>query len=462
MQLSIQGFSQVFISGEVKNAPVDAQVMLTYYNNTIEYTEVEAINVLLDSLGCFKSTFTLNKTTPAKLTISDEYTNVFIEASDSLHIIVDFSAFDETIKYFGRGAANNNYLAADLLANFTKKANKYNHFKSAEKFELYIDSLEKSNVEFLKSHDSPEFTTAFRNYINVTTRYRFINPRWMFTIEYDRSTRSFRIKKLPKEYYDFLKTIDLNDELAFDNITYQIALSRYLSEVEELKIMYPDSISPDQKAKIRIQKNYDYRKSIFKNKVLDDQLTRYLKRNIGLVISDIKFTDELINDYKSVCKNPEYISIIDEIYSKAINLSSGKNAPDFTLINEKNEPNSLSSFNGKIVFIDFWATWCAPCLVAMPKTIDLMNKFKDNKEVIFLYVNVNDDKEKWRNYISKKKIGGEHWYADKKQSAELYKLYNFRGIPHYVLIDKKGKLVNANAEFTKEPEKLILEAIKLK
>lgn len=445
-------FSQVTISGKVKNAPEDAEASIAFYQNTIEWDEITTAKVSLDKSGNFKLSFPWNKAKPAKLTISEQYTNLFLVPKDSLLVTVDYSHFAETIHYTGRGSADNNYLAADLLADFEKKANRYTAFNDANKYKLYVDSIENLNKEFIKANYSPDFTQEFRSYITATTKYRFINPRWMYQVGYDPKAKQFFYKQVPENYFDFLKNINLNDEEAFDNPSYTSALRRYLSQMHDSKIEIPDSLPEFERIKMRVKQNYDNRKSIFKNKVLDYQLTTYLNDQLGLIVADSKFADELIRDYRATCQTPEYISMIDSLYVKVNKLTAGKQAPDFTLTDMNGKSVSLSSFKGKVVFIDFWATWCVPCIAAMPQTQRMEEKFKSNNDVVFLNVNVSDDIARWKKFVTKENMQGENLFATKEQSDNLFKSYNFTGIPHYVLIDKQGKIIDINADNSEKTE----------
>jgi len=453
-------FCQVFISGAIKNAPKESEVSITYFNNYIEMREIEVGKIKLDDQGKFMFSFNLNKPKMAKLTIDSQFTNMFLVPNDSLFMTVDFSKFDSSIQYKGKGAADNNYVVADHLANFEMKANRYSAFNDADKYKLYEDSLERVNHEFFKLHDTQEFTPEFRNYITSDMKYRYINPRWMYKFGYDKVNKKMIDKPIPENYFDFLKALNLDDQNAWENGSYSIALMRYLTEMNDSKTFksIPDTLSKLQKAEWRITKDYNYRKSIFRNSVLDYQLTWYLKLNLILVIEDTKFAEELIKDYKAVCKNAEYISFIQEMFTKANKLTKGNIAPEFTLTNLEGKQVSLSTFKGKTVYIDFWATWCVPCIIAMPDSRKLMEKFKDRKDIVFLYINVKDEFEKWKSYLSKEPIRGENLFSNKKQSDELYSSYNFSGIPHYVLIDRNGKLINSNAERPINAERSILEA----
>jgi thiol-disulfide isomerase/thioredoxin len=267
----------------------------------------------------------------------------------------------------------------------------------------------------------------------------------MFKVKYDTATKKFSTKDLPESYFSFLKDIDLNDQNASDNDNYYTALDRYISEFNDLKNdkTIADSLSEAKKVEMKTVKLYYYRKKIFKGKILDYELTSFLKRVIMQNKIDKNIMDDLIRDYKTTCTNKEYISIINNTYNQVQKLGKGKPAPEFSLKDKDGKVISLTDLKGKIVYIDFWATWCGPCRAEMPDAKKLEEEFKD-KDVVFLNINVEDNIELWNKYLVKNN-DGINVFADGEQTKKLKEDYAFDGIPRYVLIDRNGKLLNANA-----------------
>ncbi|EAY26493.1 TlpA family protein disulfide reductase [Microscilla marina] len=100
----------------------------------------------------------------------------------------------------------------------------------------------------------------------------------------------------------------------------------------------------------------------------------------------------------------------------------------------------LKQFKGKVVYIDFWATWCGPCRGQMPYSRKLHEEFK-GKDVVFLYISFDRGEKAWRKGIEKMKIQGHHWKPDQKQIGEINKRFKVQYIPRYMLVGKDGKLL---------------------
>ena len=123
----------------------------------------------------------------------------------------------------------------------------------------------------------------------------------------------------------------------------------------------------------------------------------------------------------------------------AAELTLGRPAPDFTLKDINGETVSLKDFRGKVVLLDFWATWCGPCIHELPNLKALYDKHKDNPAFALISISsdVNDET------VAKFAANNEMPWIHIRETEEIQAKFNVRGIPHYTVIDKHG-LVREN------------------
>ncbi len=118
-----------------------------------------------------------------------------------------------------------------------------------------------------------------------------------------------------------------------------------------------------------------------------------------------------------------------------------KVAPDFSLADTANKQVSLSSFKGKYVLIDFWASWCKDCRIENKNLVKAYKRFK-NPEFDILSVSLDVDRDNWIKTIGTDNLAWPHHVSDmQKWQSPVVKLYNVREIPQTFLIDKEGKII---------------------
>jgi thiol-disulfide isomerase/thioredoxin len=138
-----------------------------------------------------------------------------------------------------------------------------------------------------------------------------------------------------------------------------------------------------------------------------------------------------------------YVAELKKMADKMRITSEGGMAPDFTQNTPEGTPLTLSSLRGKIVMIDFWASWCKPCRQENPNVVVLYNKYKD-KGFDILGVSLDKEKGAWIKAIADDKLTWHHVSDLKFWQNEAAVKYGIQSIPATLLLDKDGKIIAKN------------------
>ncbi len=144
-------------------------------------------------------------------------------------------------------------------------------------------------------------------------------------------------------------------------------------------------------------------------------------------------------DFREINPYPEYNAAVQAALDKALTLQPGRPAPDFTLDDLDGQPVSLSQFRGKVVLLDFWASWCGPCIGNLPYLRRIKEETAD-QPVVFLNLSLDASETAWRKAIEKHEIKGVH-VRSANFGSDAARAYNVRGIPSYFLVDSQGLIV---------------------
>lgn len=157
-----------------------------------------------------------------------------------------------------------------------------------------------------------------------------------------------------------------------------------------------------------------------------NQLQKRFPKHIGV--------GEAITTYR------KSMELMEKSKAASEKIAPGALAPDLTMPDPDGKPVSISSFRGKYVLVDFWASWCGPCREENPYVVDAYKKFKD-KNFTVLGVSLDKEKEPWLQAIQADNLTWTHMSDLKFWNSPAVSLYGISGIPFNVLLDPEGKII---------------------
>jgi len=150
-------------------------------------------------------------------------------------------------------------------------------------------------------------------------------------------------------------------------------------------------------------------------------------------------------------------------HNKLMAFAPGMPSPKFSYPDVNGKIISLDDLKGKVVYVDVWATWCAPCKYEFPYMKELNTEYANTDlAIVSLSIDEPENKEKWIQMIKDEDLKGIQLWAEDAQNSEFLEAYGVSAIPRFILIDKEGKIVDANAPRPSDPKlKMILKDLNL-
>ena len=144
--------------------------------------------------------------------------------------------------------------------------------------------------------------------------------------------------------------------------------------------------------------------------------------------------NDLIALYKGIdsINTDVYKNAIASTIAQLTQLNQGDPAIDILFTNTDNQTIPLSNFKNKVIYLEFWATWCGPCLTDKPKMELLKQLFKNDDSIVFLSVSIDDNLDAWKKYLIKQGVSKDEFIVDRNKLSN----YNLLTVPRMILINK--------------------------
>lgn len=419
--------SVVKIGGKVNN-PSRYKMDLVLYTDPILYKENKQ-TVNLNADGSFDTEFKVTHGVFGELRYGNKSAEIWIEPGDNLQIVFDAANIDNSISFGGVGKENNKYLK-DLNVHFAAQQQEVRtkmKYATPNAFQEYVKAEEQKRRKYFDNYvKQNNLSPSFYEVAQAEIDYWKENNLLSYPFEHPLYHNKLAPMKVADNYYDFIDKLNFEKQKGLPAKNYVYFLQQYVDYLTR---------KPENKGKPQIQvikENLEGEAYYYSmTRLLTSECRRGRLATAGVEIK--KFIEE--SPYQN------YNNILRFAYNEAVGLNIGTKAPDFEFTDIDGNVVHLSDYKGKVVYIDFWATWCAPCRRYISYS-QVLSKEMEGKDVVFLYISLDDNNTEWEGYVKTKSLDGVHirakgGYGYHSKIAELYKV---KALPSYFLVGKDGRI----------------------
>ena len=301
--------------------------------------------------------------------------------------------------------------------------------RSLEKYDHILRLVDERNVV-------GAFTKEGRQAIEQSIYYRYLGELLFPYHAWQRVEEIGSKSKLVPEQYK-AKLRELRGELGKDSLMYLLDYRRFV--LQYARFMMAEDSHDDM---IRLPDLLGFYKKTFRGKIRDCLLFDEIQLNF-LRNSDASLVDVVIDSIEDPSLKIRLIGLQEKFSGQFSQheLTTEVESPTGEKVSLR---QLFSSYTDRLIYMDFWATWCGPCLMEMPDSEKLVREFK-NKSIAFVYLSVDEDRARWLAKIPSLPNGGTAHHYRVLNSSAFLKEIGREGVPIYMLIGKDGKVITTNA-----------------
>lgn len=392
----------------------------------------------------FVDTLKIDKDGYYVLTLNKRKFNIYLTKNEDLKILLDYNNPD-AIKFEGTNAAIGSYFVKKNKM-FEEQVGNLRELLSLEEdaFLVKVEKYKNALTDLATNSNLPE-TFLKKEIKNI--EYEYLRDLYYYPKYYPAlsGNKDFVVSE---NFPSVLDKINFNSGDDYVNSEfYRTILSEELQKITNDKLAENGDFNITYLETVQNQVN----DSIVKNELL------FSKAQDGITYAED--IEEYYKKFMAFSTNKAHEDRITEIYNSLKLTAKGKPCPKFD--NYENYNGGQTSLDdllgkGKYLYIDVWATWCSFCKRETPLLKRLETQYHDkNIEFVSISVDNLNAKDKWKETIEQKEMGGVQLFADKSFGSDFIKKFAIKGLPRFIMVDPEGNIISPNAPRPSDGEKLI-------
>jgi thiol-disulfide isomerase/thioredoxin len=379
------------------------------------------------------------------------YAPLALAPHNAMEVHFDAARPEVTLRFRGRGAAANTYLNQayqqsnrDDAAGRTPTAQAA-HVSATQLRHLadaYRQRRRAALVSFAKNHPLP---AAFMARQRRALAYEWAAALLAYPAAQPKARQQSGVAALPAGYFDFLPAMHLGQRAAdLGQPAFQELRAAYLAGVlrplADSLLLGPAGHDPAAAEQLYQRAAQAFGSTPLRNAVVAQFLleqVKYYHADLGPWL----LTFRAHNRDSTIARDLRAAMRAHQRFAR------GQPAPAFSLPDMAGQLVALRELRGKVVYLDFWASWCSPCLAEMPASNALRQRFA-GRDVVFVYISIDRQPAAWRQAVAARQLAGPtsvHLRADQEFASAVAQAYEVQSIPSYWLIGRDGRLIQKDA-----------------
>ncbi|MEZ4894350.1 MAG: TlpA disulfide reductase family protein [Saprospiraceae bacterium] len=427
------------VQGVVKGAKSGSTVELAIQHYYLD-GKVSKFTTQLDEQSRFSLEVQVLEPGIAFFKFNRDHLPIFLANDDTLYISTDIFQFPVQVSFAGSSGAEN-----QLLKEFLKQSQydfiEFNNIRykiglswiaveesvnglmealNPEQFQGAMDARKQSSLNLIKSFQEELYflNDPFLNWLTTEITYN-----WAFNLLVYGQVFGNRYGIAP-EFFNFLITTPLNIE--------EISSEQYRNFV----------VASMARQQFRASQNNGFWSGQYKiaENLLSGKALAFFRAELISTAFSTEYYKEILPLYTDFMQNNEYVIFdarVEDLYQKVARVSAGTNAPDFDGLDKQGHPITLTQFRGKVVYLNFWASWCGACL----RKMDFFDEFETELNangIEIVNISIDEAQQNWSNALNQHLYKGHHLLASSDYHQNIAKSFGVEAVPQYFIIGRNG------------------------